>query len=213
MFPAKRLSGFFLRCVLYYGLLVVPWPGLIDGYRAFFRAGGNLLFKSFSDGGSVSFEPLSSHDHAKDTRLVLRKTKPLPVSGDMDIKSVYVGYRPTIFLIALVLAAPVPWSRRLWALWWGLVLVNAFVAFRVWLQLVNAYSDPNALNLYPLSPFWKGMLRAAVLVLFRAPAAHYVVPMFIWMLVTFRRGDLQGMFAGRKKTAGGKAGQPRQAIP
>jgi len=204
MFPAKRLSGFFLRCVLYYALLVVPWPGLMDGYRVFFRAGGNLLFKSFGDGGSVFFEPLSSLDHAQDTRLVLRKTKPVSVSGKMDITSVYVGYRPTIFLIALVLAAPVPWSRRLWALLGGLVLVNAFVAFRVWLQLVNAYSDPNALALYSLGPFWKGMLRAAVLVLFRAPAAHYVVPMFIWMLVTFRRGDLQRMFARQKKTANAK---------
>ncbi len=94
----------------------------------------------------------------------------------------------------------------MWALLWGLVLVNAFVAFRVWLQLVNAYSDPNALAIFSLSPFWKGMLRAAVLVLFRAPAAHYVVPMFIWMLVTFRRGDLQGMFARQKKTAEAKAG-------
>jgi len=93
------------------------------------------------------------------------------------------------------LAAPVTWRRRLLALLAGLVLVNAFVAFRVWLQLINAYSDANALALYSLSPFWKNVLRATVLVVFRAPAAHYVVPMFIWMVVTFRRGDLRNVFA------------------
>ena len=200
MSPLKRISGVFLRCMIYYGLLVAPWPGVMDGYRAFFRAGGNLLFHSIGSTGSVSFEPIPSRDHTKDTKLVLSKqpatpTDPRPVRRDMAIKCVYIGYRPTAFLVALVLAAPVPWRRRLWALLWGLVLVNAFAALRVTLQLLDAFSDPNLLALFSLAQPLKITLKILVLVFFHAPEMHYIVPAFIWLLVTFRRGDLRKMFA------------------
>jgi len=71
MSPLKRLSLFFLGCSLIYALLVVPWPGLLDGYRALFRAGGNALFSSYGPGGSVHFKSISSADHARDTTLVM----------------------------------------------------------------------------------------------------------------------------------------------
>ncbi len=200
MLPLKRISGVALRCMVYYGLLVAPWPGVMDGYRAFFRAGGNFLFHSFGSAGSVSFEAIPSHDHAKDTTLVLTKqtvtpSGPRTVRGEMDIKCVYIGYRPTAFLVALVLAAPVPWPRRLWALMWGLVLVNAFVAFRVTLQLLDAFSGPNLLALFSLGRSWKITLKILVLIFFRAPEMHYIVPAFIWIMVTFRRGDLRRLYA------------------
>ena len=192
MLPLKKLSVFFFLSALCYGVLMAPWPGLMDAYRTAFRTCGSWLFGSFGSRGSVQFEPLSSADHSLDTTLVLRKGR---LRGSMDINSGYVGYRPTAFLIALVLATPVRWPRRLAALLAGLVLVDVFIAFRLWLSIFNAYSDDNLLALYSLSPFWKSALRGTVLVLFRAPAGHYVVPMFIWMLVTFRRGDLSGVLA------------------
>ena len=46
MLPLKRISGVFLRCMIYYGLLIAPWPGVMDGYRAFFRAGGAVAYKN-----------------------------------------------------------------------------------------------------------------------------------------------------------------------
>ena len=202
MFPLRKLSGFFLCSALYYALLMVPWPGLMQGYRAFFRAGGDQLFHSFGGTASVNFEPLSSTDHSTDTTLVLKKGN---VRGSMDINSGYIGYRPTAFLVALVLATPVPWRRRLMAVCGGLILINAFIAFRIWLQLMDAFSDENVLAIYRIVPFWKSVLHALALVLFRAPAAHYVVPMFIWMIVTFRRGDLRGLIAQSKTTGNRQA--------
>lgn len=193
MFPIKKLSAFFLRCVVYYALLIAPWPGLMDAYRACFRSVGNRLFQSVGRGGSVSFEPYASEDHAEDTKLVFTKVKHYRASADIRINSAYVGYRPTAFLLALVLASPVPWSRRGWALLSGLVLVGVFVAMRTWLRIIDIFSNDNALFLYTLAPWMKHTLRAGVLVLFRAPAAHYIVPMLIWMIVTFRRGDLQAL--------------------
>lgn len=197
MLPLRRISWFFVLCLVFYGLLIAPWPPLMDGYRAFFRAGGNLVFHRFGSAGSVEFKPISSRDHAKD--VTLRLTKHRVGSLERDITSVYAGYRPTAFLIALVLATPIPWSRRPWALLWGLILVNAFVTFRIGILLLNDFTNPNPLALFTLSHTLKSGLKFLVLLFFRAPEMHYIVPAFIWLLVTFRRGDLKTLLAKRER--------------
>ena len=194
MHPLKRISIFFGLCLLIYAALVVPWPGVMDGYRAFFRAAGNVLFRRFGDAGAVTFQPLSSVDHSKDTTVILLKRRPPSAKGEMDITAVYTGYRPTVFFIALALATPIPWSRRWKALVLGLLLVNAFVALRVWLRILDAFSDGNPLALYSFSPFWKEVLKFVVKVLVLAPAVHYAAPAFIWLVVAFRRDDLTRLF-------------------
>lgn len=193
MFPWKRLSGFFVRCVIWYALLIAPWPGVMDAYRAVFRAAGNRVFQSIGRGGSVSFEPRTSVDHTGDTTLVFTKVRHYRASTDMQVNSAYVGYRPTAFLVALVLASPVPWSRRVVALLVGLVLVTGFVAARVWLQVFDVFTNGDALVLFSPAPWMKQVLRASVLILFRAPAGHYMVPMLIWMVVIYRRGDMRAL--------------------
>ena len=205
MSPLKRLSFFFIGCSLVYALLVVPWPGLLDAYRACFRAGGNVLFHSVGSAGSVLFKPIPSGDHARDTTLVLIKRRPHYARGELDIKSVYTGYRPTAFLIALVIATPIPWSRRWRALVWGLVWVNVFVALRVWLRLLDTFSDGNVLALYTFSPFWKSLLQALVKIIVEQPETHYMAPAFIWILVVFRRGEWKRAF--------GLEPQPAEAEP
>jgi hypothetical protein len=189
-----------VACLAVYALLLAPWPGLMDGYRYLFRTGGNLLFQRFGGNASVSFQPLSSADHTKDTTLVLTKHRPY-MRGEMDIKSVYVGYRPTAFLVALVLATPIPWSRRWRALALGLVLVNVFVALRLTLHILDGFSENSPLALFHPSPFWKGMLKVCLKIVVLTPAVHYIGPAFIWLLVTFRRGDLADVLAGRKQPA------------
>jgi len=78
------------------------------------------------------------------------------------------------------------------------------VAFRVWLKLLDAYSDDNALALYTFTPMWKSVLNALVAVIVMAPETHYMVPAFIWMLVTFRRGDWRQAFGLQPVTARSK---------
>ncbi|MGD2108316.1 MAG: hypothetical protein PVI86_02885 [Phycisphaerae bacterium] len=208
MSPWKKTSIFFLVCSLTYALLIIPWPGLFDGYRACFRAGGNVLFHSFGPGGSVRFEPLASGDHTKDTTLVMRK-KGLIGKAELDMKAVYMGYRPTAFMIALVLATPIPWSRRWRALLWGFLWVNVFVAFRVWLKMLDAYSDNNALSIYEFSDLTKSVLDGVVAVLVSAPEAHYMIPVFIWVLVAFRRDTWRETFGLQPAPVGPNRGKKK----
>ena len=76
--------------------------------------------------------------------------------------------------------------------------MNAFVAFRVWLQLVEVLSEDNAMQLYVLSRWVKAVVTGSSKVLLLSPATSYFVPMFIWMLVTFRRDDLSVLLSTSK---------------
>ena len=81
------------------------------------------------------------------------------------------------------------------------------------LQLLDAYSDPNPLALFSLTRNWKITLKILVLIFFRAPETHYIAPAFIWILVTFRRGDLANMFTRQKHTQDAIARGPAKTEP
>lgn len=190
----KRTGLFFFLVLSIYAIFIVPWPGVMDGYRSLFSKAGNTLFGTMGTYGGVTFEALPADMHSADMRIVLRNLQMPRGEIPFQFKSILIGYRPTAFLIALILATPVRWSRRWRSLLWGLVWVNVFVAFRMWLLLVNAYSNDNPMALYSLGSLVKGLLEPAIKVLFFSPAIHYTVPAFIWLIVTFRQGDLKSIF-------------------
>ncbi len=191
MLPLKRISWFFVCSVFVYALLVAPWHGAQDAYQTCFRAGGNLLFGTIGEHGAAEFAPRTSKRGSGDTLVTVRKRRPPYPVMDLKISSVQVGYRPTVFLIALALATPIPWSRRWKALVLGLLAVQMFIAFRVGLFLVDLLSNENIMAVYSLPAWIKSILRGVSLVLFRSPAMHYIGPLFIWLGVTFRRGDFE----------------------
>lgn len=203
MLPLKRTSGFFLLCTLSYGVLMAPWPGVQDAYRAYFRAGGNLIFCTVGPAGSVTFEPIATAGTPQDTTLKFARRRPPHHKGSMTLRTNHVGYRPTAFIIALALATPIPWTRRWRSLVWSLVLVQGFVLLRVELIVLDTFGE---LAGYSFGPQTKTVLHAATSILFKAPGGIYIGPMFIWLAVTFRRGDMAEIFG---VTDSRKSAKPR----
>lgn len=200
--PLKPLIFFLFKSVVIYAVLMIPWPGVYDAYRAVFRTVGNELFGSMHGGSAaVRFEPYTGNELHMDTGVVLQRRNP-PLRGRTELPAVLIGYRPTAFLVALTLATPIPWSRRMRALLAGLVAVSLFVVFRVWLRLVDVLSESNPLAVYQLGAFWKGVLHAATTILFRMPVPTYIVPAFIWLAVSFRRGDFERTLIPEKNVVG-----------
>ena len=105
-------------------------------------------------------------------------------------------YKPTVFLVALILATPIPWRRRGRALAWGLIGATLFVGLRLWLRVTDAFCDPSMLGLYDVAAFWRSLLHGAMLVVSLSPAMTYFAPLIIWGLVTFRREDLGSLTDG-----------------
>lgn len=183
----KGVAGFCIRLFLFYGLLVLPWPGLREGYAAFFRAGGDVLFGSFGHVGAVRFQPLDSPGKL-DTAIVFgnRRTR---AGGLTRIPSRHMGYLPTAVLICLVLATPISWPRRARALLWGLLLVHGFIALRLLLLILVGFSGDNPLALFAFHPHLRETLVFVGVMSSVSPVVSYVVPVLLWALVSFQRRD------------------------
>lgn len=187
--PFRTIVGFFVRVGAFYALLLSPWHGLMDAYRVVFRAMGNVTMPRLGGGDAgAQFVPFSTATHGADTsvRILNRKSG---ASGSIDIKSGFLGFRPTAFLVSLILATPIPRSRRAVALLLGGLCVSLFVLLRIWLQLADMLSNPSPLRVYELSAFWKSMLTMGLKVLVLSPPSGYIVPGIIWALVSFRGED------------------------
>ena len=189
MFPPKGITGFVVRVLLYYGLLAwVPWPGVRGAYSASYREGANLLFGQSDEELMISFRSLSDEkEPAKDIELVMRR-RGTDVERTTPIDSRLSGYLPTAVVVALTLATPIPWSRRWTALLWGLVWVNVFIAAREVPTLLYTLTHPPPFHA-GLNPMWGKIAYRVYEIVGRVPTTSFIVPILIWILVTFRRTD------------------------
>lgn len=198
MRPARFVAVFFLRLAVFYALLMAPWPGLRGAYGTYFRACANVAYRYIGSDGVVRFLPLSPPTADGDTKMKLgnRETRAIRRVG---IDSRRIGYTPTAFLIALILATPVVWTRRGKALVGGLILIHAYMILAVGVVLLKWFSADHPVALVEFTPFWRQMLLNAVQVLVFAPFTWVAVPTAVWILVTFTRDDWQKLTRKRSQ--------------
>jgi hypothetical protein len=198
--PASKLILSFLwRFVLIYAILIAPWPGWNETYSAGFRAAGNAIFGSHEGQRLLYFEPtLQTQGLASiDTRIVLANRDQADSSGKgpgryLGIEPRSVGWTPTALIIALIVSTPLPWSRRLWGLLWGLAIINLFVVVSVWVYIWNESTE---VSLVALSPFEKEIADALQYTLVTQLGISFTFPILVWALVLFRREDFAGVAA------------------
>lgn len=198
MLPARVVAVFFLRLAVLYALLMVPWPGLRGAYGVYFRACADLAYRSIGSDGIVRFLPLSPPTEDGDTKMKLgnRKTRAVRRIG---IDSRRIGYTPTAFLIALILATPVVWTRRGKALVGGLILIHVYMILVLGVLLLKWFSADHPVALLEFTPFWRQLLLNAVEVIVFSPFTWVAVPTAVWILVTFTRDDWQKLTRKRSQ--------------
>jgi len=113
----------------------------------------------------------------------------------MAYHSNYSGYMPTAALIALALASPFTWRRRCRVLVWGLILVNIFIAVRVAVSLVYEFRN---VDLYVFRPFWDRAITVTYQSVSVSLTTSSLVPAFVWILVSFRREDLDPLIRAER---------------
>lgn len=225
MSPPRPLGRFFLSAMALYALFMAPWPGVANGYAHLFRAGGNVLFARFwfwSD-ASVKFldienlrpgdlppgTPSISPGKTKDTLLQLHRRAAGTV-GHLRTSSRPIGYGPTVVMMALVLATPLGWRRKGWALASGLVLIHAFIAFRITLLVTaNGFAADKAYAIFHPGAFWQRILGAMESLFADDPTVSYVVPALIWFVVSCAwsgGGDANTTKSGESSVGSAKRG-------
>ena len=191
-FTRGLAMGFLLRFVAIFGILIAPWPGWNQAYSPYFQSLGQMAFNPAGESRRmVVFAPASGKIPWMDTRLTLENAELADDAGkglvertELDSRS--IGWVPTALTIALVLATPIPWPRRLAALVGGLVLIHLFIFFTLQSWIWNNSAD---LSLLTLSSFGQRLVDELSYALMNQIGVSFSVPVVIWILVTFRRQD------------------------
>ena len=197
MWPRRPFAGFVIRLLMIYGVFCIPWPGVRQGYAALYRAAGNGLFGSFGSGGVVRFRPRQAGQGRFDSEVKIGKRgspRFMTIAHDSII-----DYFTIAETIALVLATPIPWRRRWKALLYGVLLVNGFVALEVYIVLLHWFSIEKPWALYKPSQFWNEVLARVFESIAFFPTCTFLVPVLIWILVTFRREDIRRLVGSTPK--------------
>ena len=187
------IFAFLCRFALIFGLLILPWPQWNELYGEYFRALGQMAFSREGEKRVVFFErhELQHGFSSLNTRMTLGNRDWADASGkgrgeivDLDTRS--IGWVPTALTAALILATPIPWRRRTWALLGGLLLIHCFILFSLQTWIWN---ESPGLSLTTLSPFWKMVVDDLQYTLVTQMGASFSVPVLIWIVVTYRRED------------------------
>ncbi|MFQ5422934.1 MAG: hypothetical protein ACE5F9_03030 [Phycisphaerae bacterium] len=185
----KTIVGFFARLILFYALLVAPWPGLREAYVVAHASAANAFFRSAREHGTVRFIPMGAiRRSGPDTKLVF-ENHVTGVAGNGTHNAQLTGFIPTALVIALVLATPIPWRRRAVALALGLILVHVFIALRIEILIAHWYGVDQPWALDHPGPTWRAIVDALFESGVVSPTPSFVVPIVIWAAVSLRRND------------------------
>jgi len=88
---------------------------------------------------------------------------------------------PTAFVLALTLATPVAWPRRVWSALWALLWVNLYVAIKLALFPI-AYGGDDPVGAMTFA----GILRWVFWVVGASSVGWMLVPLLIWAILAFR---------------------------
>lgn len=214
MLPVKLILRFLGWFSLGIALLIAPWPKLEEAYAKLLRVEAELLFGNFGAKGIVLFRPTDEpSDALHDTKIFLGHRDIVKPNGMRTMKVVkmstrYIGYMPTALVVALVLATSLPWRRRLGSLAWGLFWVHCFVAFVLLIIILHKYNQSETIGLYQWTGFSRSLLNAAHEVFVTYIGPFFLVPVFIWVAVCFRREDWAKFMRLDEKIASPAASPP-----
>lgn len=192
----KALILFFVLVAVVYGVLLIPWPGVLSGYRAAVAGTCNIFFRRIGD-GRITFETMVAPTLDKDTEVVLKNAA--GSTGKMNINARRM-YLPTAFTVALIVAAPIPWRRKLAALGLGFILISAFLGFGVWLKLLYGLSEPRGLAAVSLGPSIRRFIMVLIKIMTMSPVTPYIAALLVFVLVTVRREDVVRLGSATAKT-------------
>ncbi len=202
----RRAVTFFVGVIVLYTLFAWPWRAPAEAYsRAFASFATTVL--GVEPGGKpegiygtnavVLVYSKYDEDPERDINIVIgnlaARQSPDSITAAPHTSSRHLGFMPAAALAALVLATPISWTRRLWALLWGMLCVHMFVAGRFACILVMFFHGDRPYCLYRWDPPWDRVLAEASNIIAVVPATTYVVPLIIWIGVTFRREDWESI--------------------
>lgn len=176
-----------ISCAVYLMLLFL-WPVVGGVYSSAFLSVSHTLFHTIGDNVQVVFTRIDEQG-GRDVSMQVRNLRD-GMMVERHIPSRYSGYLPAALLIALTVATPLSWRRRIIALLIGLVALHIYIFSVLLLTIVRVLTRDGPAQLYELSGFWDNLLKQVIHHTTTSPTFSMLVPVVLWAAVTFRRGDL-----------------------
>jgi hypothetical protein len=194
-------------CVLCAAFLS-PWPWINVAYSSSLRAIGNVVATVFLGNHEVRFDAYASNQNQDDVMLSVRTNSHR--AHRVTFPSREVGLAPFALFLSLLFATPLTWSRRLRALVLGTIAVHAFVAIRILAQYLDVVArhdrqSANAQQVIAPNTWSEPVLHQVAWLLTGEPSITVLIPIVIWIAVSFSRSHLRGFFhvaADRSSTRG-----------
>lgn len=226
MLQHKAVVRFAMIVMVIYAGLTLLWPMMERTYASCFRSFGNVVFSQFWiwPEGRVHFidlfspdmrdqvnatlpavlpaqQKLPGHEGVKDTLLVLKNRNTPANVGFLRTSSRITGYTPTAMLISLILATPAHWKKRLWLLFWGMLLVHMFIALRLTVFLLySGYAADKPYAIFHPGSLMMDVLGRGKTILADNPTFSYLASVFLWLIVWITMQIWSTI--GHKKTRG-----------
>jgi len=190
MLRRNPIAIFLCRFVVVYAILAGPWLEFDKACGDYFCAICQVVFAADDGPRHLSFETSGESSSRRNGMRVVIVNKALlnrDGSGPVRNVDVHFGRQPAALLVALIVATPISWPRRGWALWWGILslhgLIILFLSFCVW-------NESAEVLLTTMDPFRKSVAKICRGGL--TDQLSLAIPVLIWVLVTFRREDRLG---------------------
>jgi len=207
MRTTRTIGVFFLVAMLVFSFLVVLYPAIAHRYSSFIRTAGNGLV-GLGSSGRVWYSLNTERDEVHDIHLAL--VDPRTGRGrSVVLSSRGHGYFPTILVLALTLATPIPWCRRFVAAFWGLLWIHAYIVVKLMLFPV-AYGLDVTGSVPEFDLIVNRILTSLCWVVGSSSAGWMIVPLLIWASVALPRFDWRTMIEGTHPGAGSRAWRPSQ---
>lgn len=212
--PISRFVIVALPCYLL--LFIIPIPRLTEQYARVYRAAAGWFFREIGKDGFVRFcsaedlecvpqdarekvEKMRRATEDLDSMVVLCSRQVQGHYGNLRTSSRLVSYYPTAFSIVLAVAIPIAYRRRLVLGLISLVLVQAFVALRIYVWLVAELSanpmsaNPKAYAQFHPSKFWYARLDELADTIHFNPTVTFIAVVVIWAVVLAVSGELKSL--------------------
>lgn len=178
---------------LLYLAFILPWPGAHDAYARGFCAFARLVCAENAGPRVLRFNvvPPDQRNRGLDTSVTIANRALLDARGTapavrLDLDSRGIGFLPTALTLALVLATPLPWPRRLLRLIPALAAIHALIALAVHAAIWSACLDASQLAFPAPGPFAQAVIRGLDETFVVQLGASFVVPFLVWAALCLR---------------------------
>lgn len=190
--PVQQQSITPLRILLFATFSALLWiapacnGSVRETYLRNFIPIADFLFRSATDDVIRFYPALDTRTGDFELRCTNRKLGRRTVQ---TLKSGMLCLLPTLGVIALCAATPLPFVKRGCRLLIGLILVHLFILLRLGVAALYWISEGGESAVLPLNSFLRGLIEAARIFLVTSPTTSFVAPLLIWLIAMIRPGE------------------------